>query len=286
MNLDLRIPLKMVTVYSMCLFASSCPNKGFVNEKAMSKTPLPLPKILELRSPNKTLLYFGTYHSNNRKDTLFERINFEFNRLRPSYILHEGDNNWPIYRSMDSTILISGEPGYIIKKAQENNLPYSNLEPPLLLEFSALNHHFDKKDIVLMYVCRQIGQLQRLNEVALITDVEFENKMSVFLDYLSNQGIALTEEELNFSFWKEVFEAFFEESLEWRRFDPANYYPNFFKNCLNEISRASDTYRNKFMVKKIVNSLKKYDKVMVLVGGGHLRQQEEKIKQAFQKMFH
>lgn len=255
------------------------------NYQKMGVNEMVFPKILRLEGKQKKLLYFGTYHSNQPQDSLFDKIKASFMEFKPKFVLHEGGTNWPIYTSIDSTIRVSGEPGYFIKLAQAYNLPYSNLEPTEISEFTSLQEQFKKGDILLMYICRQIDQQQRINQSNTLSDREFERNMTSFLQYLNAVGISLSERELKFSYWKDYYAEFFQESLDWRNFDPSNYYPNFFKNTLNEINRASDTFRNKHMIETILQGLERYDRVMVVVGGGHLLIQEEELTQAFHKLY-
>lgn len=136
-----------------------------------------------------------------------------------------------------------------------------------------------------MYVCRQIDQQQRIHQSNTLSDADFERNMNSFLQYLNAVGISLSSVQIDFRYWRDYYAEYFQTPLDWRNFDPSNYYPNFFKNSLNAINRASDTYRNTHMIETILQSLEQYDSVMVLVGGGHLIIQEEELTQRFHKLY-
>ena len=240
-----------------------------------------LPKILHLNSANREVLYFGTYHSNSVNDSLFTLIEQRFTQFDPTFILHEGGSNWPIFKDRDSTVAQSGEPGFIIHLAKENNIPFESIEPEEELEYGYLLNKFELNWVVLMYMCRQIDNQQRLAKAYGTTDEQFVQNMNYFFRMLKDKGLPLNKYQLEFTHWKQVYQEQLEKKLEWRKFDPDIYYPNKYLTKLNEVNRASDEFRNLYMIDKIVSASETYNKVFVLVGGGHLVVQEELLKHKF-----
>ena len=253
-------------------------------EEFSSIENIELPQVLLLESESKKLLYFGSYHSNEKTDTIFHLIRDEWNRFEPDFVLHEGGSNWPIYKDIDSTILISGEPGFIIQLSKEQNVQFASIEAPEEEEYQHLLEKYEFDWVVLMYLCRQIDQQKRLAEANKTTEDEFVRNMDYFLRMLNEKGIDLEENQQKFSYWKAKYQELLKEELVWREFNAKNYYPNFYLSQLNEINRASDQFRNEYMVEKIFNQLAISDKVFVVVGGGHLIIQEALIRHQFKKL--
>src|SRR4051812_28109913 len=88
------------------------------NFASIKKADVELPLLMKLNNGKKMLTYFGTYHTNDPNDSLFIRLQNELNQLQPDYVLFEGVENPPLFNNTDSTIIISGEPGYIIQYAK------------------------------------------------------------------------------------------------------------------------------------------------------------------------
>lgn len=248
------------------------------NFASINGAEVELPLIMKLNKSKKTLTYFGTYHTNQPGDSLFIHLENELKLQRPEMILFEGVEKPPLFANMDSTIIISGEPGYVIQYAKKNGIKYACIEPKESLEYDYLLSKFSKKEVVLFYLCRQIGNQQRREEGNQVSEKEFDYRMSGFLGYMNGRGLPLVGEELDFLYWKKEFKNLLGFPLEWRTMDNNIHYPNQFKTTLNEVSRASDTFRNTAMVETIFQSLAKSNNVFVLVGYGHLIIQEPLIR--------
>jgi len=270
--------------FLLLILGCSSPKLMSYQEFSMVKE-LKLPQILNLKSSEKEILYFGTYHSNSISDSLFLRIKKEFKEFQPNFVLHEGGNDWPIYKNKDSTVLISGEPGYIIQLSQDNKIKYSTIEPKAKDEYEYLLKRYSLEYVVLMYMCRQIDNQQRLAIQHNTTDIQFIHNMNYFFRMLANDGIPINGEKLEFLYWKNVYKKLLKEELVWRKFNPELYYPNKYLTKLNEINRVSDEFRNSYMVEKILSTSDKFDKLMVLLGGGHLIMQQNLLEYKFNKKY-
>lgn len=268
------------------LVVSGCKSPQLMKYSDFSKlTEVALPKILYLESKKKSLLYVGTYHSNDKKDSLFSFIQQRLEKFQPDYVFHEGGRNWPIYDNIDSTKSISGEPGFIIQLCQSSNIKYSSIEPNENQEYEFLLSRYQLKWVVLMYLCRQVDQQKRLAVSNRTTDVDFIKNMNYFLLTMFENGMQLSKEQLKFEYWKKVYRELLQEELDWKNFNANVYYPNHFLTKLNEINRASDEFRNLHMVEVIMTQLKRNSRVLILVGGGHLIVQEKLLKHKFNKVY-
>lgn len=254
------------------------------HQNTYSSKQMQLPQIMQLNTNEKFLLYLGTYHSNNPKDSLFEIIKNNFQSFKPDFVLYEG-NNWPIYQNIDSTIMISGEPGFIISLCKSNNIQTASLEPNEADEYKKLIQEFGIDWTVLMYVCRQIDQQQRFMKLYKTTDEQFEKNISYLLTKMKDNGVPLVDKQLYYPYWRKKYQELLKRELDWRTFNPIEYYPNYDVTKLNEVNRTSDNFRNEFMIQLIMDKLNNNKKVMVVVGGGHLHTQQKELELRFNKLF-
>ena len=260
----------------------SCTPKMMSYNEFYKIEDLTLPRIKTFRNDSRELRYFGTYHSNSVADSLFSILHEEIKKFAPDYILYEG-KNWPIYKSIDSTVRISGEPGYVIQLAQQNKIKHSSIEPNDKDEYEYMLKQYHLEWVVLMYMCRQIDNQQRLAHSYKTTNNQFVQNMNYFFKMVSECGFSLKGKELTYEYWKEVYKRRLGEDLNWRNFNPDLYYPNKNLTKLNRVNRTSDKYRNIYMVDKILETCRSYDRVMVVVGGGHLIIQEKLLEHKFKE---
>lgn len=231
------------------------------------KKEIHLPYILDLKNKTKHLVYYGAAHSFDPADTMFADIEKRFHNLKPDIVFNEGGDDWPVINHRDSTIRLTGDPGFIRYLCRKNNVPVKSIEPPDSFEYKHLLTKYKKEDIVLMYFCRQIEQLQNQGE---ISNNYFEKYMDSFISDLKNNGMPLNNDEIKFSFMKNYYEKFFHSKFNWKKFDPTNYQPIYSKTLLNEICRESTYFRDRYIVSIIEETLKIKNKIFVVMGGSHL----------------
>jgi hypothetical protein len=231
------------------------------------KKEIHLPYILNIKKGNKHLIYYGAKHSFDPTDSMFLDIEKRFNELKPDIAFNEGGNDWPLINDCDSTIKLTGDPGYLRYLCRKNNVQVISIEPPDSLEYKYMLTKYKKIDVVLMYFCRQIGQLQNQGE---ISDNHFEKYMNRYLQDLKSQGISLSDNEVHLNFITNYYEKFFNTKFNWKEFDPTNYQPIYSKTLLNEICRESTYFRDRFIINKIEETFKTKDKIFVVMGGSHL----------------
>lgn len=240
-----------------------------------AKREIHLPYILDIKKDNKHLVYYGARHSFNPTDSMFLDIEKRFNDLKPDIAFNEGGNDWPVINGRDSTIKLTGDPGYLRYLCRKNNVQVVSIEPPDSLEYKYMLNKYKKEDVVLMYFCRQIDQLQNQGE---FSDNQFEKYMDNYLKDLKNHGMSLSENEINLNFITNYYEKFFKTKFNWKEFDPTNYQPIYSKTLLNEICRESTYFRDRFIIDKIEESIKTKNKIFVVMGGSHLVIEEPVLK--------
>lgn len=244
----------------------------------LEKIDYQLPYILELKNKNKHLLMYGCKHSFDPLDSMLIDIQNKFEKLKPDIALNEG-GNWPIYDSKKETIIKSGEQGFLRFLCKKDSIPVRSFEPKLVEEYEYLISKFKKDDILLMYFCRQIVQIQRKQDIE-----DFKELMSNYLTGLKNSGLPIDDPKNEYFKLAENYKHLFKTDLNWKEFNPENVLPIYNNTILNDINRASVNYRDLHIVSEIVNELEKNDKVFVLIGGSHIIKQEALIKYYFDEI--
>jgi len=244
----------------------------------LEKIDYVLPYILELKNGNKHLAMYGCKHTFNPQDTMLIDIQDKFEKLKPDIALNEG-GDWPIYNSRDETVMKSGEQGFLRFLCEKDSIPVRSFESNPVEEYEYLVSKYKKDDVLLMYFCRQIVQIQRKQDIE-----DFKEVMTNYLTGLKNSGLPIENPKNEYSKLVENYKHLIKTDLNWKEFNPENVLPVYNNTILNEINRASVNYRDLHIVNEIVTELEKNDKVFVLVGGSHVIKQEALIKYYFDEI--
>ena len=235
------------------------------------------PYILELKNKENHLIVYGCNHSFDTSNSMFIDIEKRLLKLNPDIVLNEG-GDWPIFDTKNETILKSGEQGFTRYICNENDISVKTFEPKPKQEFDFILSKYDKNDVLLMYFCRQISQLQR-NQ--LIND--FQSYMIKYLSHLKGNGFPIIDPEKEYDLLITYYEKFFKEKFNWEKFNPENVWPNYNNTIINEINKEISEFRDKSILKLIEIELNNNRNVFVIMGGHHLLKQEKAIKEIFKK---
>ena len=186
-------------VLIIIVFTISCSNNEHKEKEHQNKTKpqiltfselekinYKLPYILELKNRNKHLVMYGCKHSFNPLDTMLIDIQDKFENLNPDFALNEG-GNWPIYDSRNETVKKSGEQGFLRFLCKKYNVPVRSFEPKPVEEYEYLVSKFKKDDVLLMYFCRQIVQIQNRQDIGDFKEFIINN----YLTGLKNSGLPI-----------------------------------------------------------------------------------------------
>lgn len=279
-------------VLIVIVVTTSCSNDGHKEKKhqnttkpqiltfsELEKIDYQLPYILELTNGNKHLVMYGCKHSFSPLDTMLIDIQNKFEKLNPDFAFNEG-GNWPIYNSRNETVMKSGEQGFLRFLCKKNNVPVRSYEPKSVEEYEYLVSKFEKDDVLLMYFCRQIVQIQNRQDIGDFKEFIVNN----YLTGLKNSGLPIDNPQNEYYKLVENYKHLFKTEINWKEFNPENVLPIYNNTILNEINRASVNYRDLHIVSEIINELERNDKVFVLIGGSHVIKQEALIKYYFDEI--
>jgi hypothetical protein len=239
----------------------------------VAKIPHSFPYIIELRSGKGALLYFGSQHSNDPTHPQNKKIQKLWKGFRPSVAFNEGGEP-PTVNVAEEAIRRFGEPGLLRFLAARDKVPARSLEPSRGEEVTALLKSFTLEQLKVFYALRQIPSYRRSSNNETL-DQRLERTLKTLSNVPGLQGGPKTIAELgesssrlmpNLKDWREVPDSWFDPGYT----EPPSY--------LNEVSRASNRFRDEYMVNLLIKEVKQGKRVFAVVGGSHVVMQEPALR--------
>ena len=250
----------------------NCMKDKLITPKEYSKIRHKSLYIYHLKMKNKELVILGSIHTNDQKHSQFKIFKDKFSSLNPEVVFVEGgwENSSIIKLEKDS--IKKGEMAFLVFLARKKKIPIVGWEPGMDKEIIYLLKKYSKDELFAHFILRTIRQY-----------VQYRKPRS----YLSKQ----IEEFKSISKWKgydyslkhlkEIHQKIFGV-----KFNPtnANLYniPPYVAegdlslgpSVLNYVASDEMVFRDSFAVKKILKSLNKYKRILVIMGSGHAVVQE------------
>lgn len=229
---------------------------------------------LKLKSNGKELFWFNGIHGNNPKNPMFNEIKVEFQEFAPEAVLVEGHANTVTHKD-DLSARKSGESEYVCFLAQEYEINCYDIEPADSSVNKYLIGKYGKKDVLTMYLIRQMVQWNRLKK----KEVNFEKKV---VDYLiwEDKHIGYFNQEITLKQVSELLEPYTNlENLDnenWTEFNAKNYI-YFSTNHINTIYNDISNYRNDYLLTVIRQKMVEYDKIFIMMGFDHAKEVQKKL---------
>ncbi len=250
-----------------------------LNFTELEKKDYRLPYILDLQKGDKRLIVYGCMHTFNPEDSMLVDIENRFLSLQPDFAFNEG-GDWPIFDDRFETVRKSGEQGFLKFICYKNNIPVRSYEPTPKKEYGHLLSKYNKNNVLLMYFCRQIAQIQKNQELANFKEYMVNN----FLVYLKESGFPMDKPKSEYEKIIKNYKNLFNKEFDWKNFNPQNVLPIYNNTILNEINREVTEFRDIYIVNEIKNELLINDKIFVLIGGSHVIKQEPLLKYYFEEI--
>jgi hypothetical protein len=240
-------------------------------------------KILYLEQNEKRLLFYGSDHSNDPDDSMFEDIEKRFLEFQPEIALVEGKYYQETYSTRDQAIISGGEQSFVVYLAGLNEIPVGTMEPSDEDTIDFLRERYNPKSILAMYILRQVIQLQR---EAGTRSFDFQYEIEECLVK------SLSEAELNVidpngEFTEELMsllDPYLEDGQNisnWDTWDAQGLVYDGGSPELHQIWLDTVDFRDIFGVAQIERTLSTHDRVFVIMGGRHVTNQEERLRKLF-----
>lgn len=237
----------------------------------------------------KEVLFYGSAHDNNISNPMFADIEDSFLNFMPETVLVEGGYNNRIFSSKEQAIE-NGEMAFVTYLASINSTPIYDIEPPITFVDSILMNHFSHNLIFTMYVLRQTYQYQvhsMHNDIDFIKEIEsyantfVNNEKFEFEGHLSFEDIyGIIEVETGIAITRDNW---FDKTIEVRRY--MYNRAREIKNPVQIVHSMVVDIRDEYAISLIMSKLENKNRVFVIMGNQHLKNQEKRLREELKKRF-
>lgn len=255
---------------------------SYLDIKVDSKGNLPkAPYVIDLHKNKKHLIVVGTLHSRDTTNNMFAEIEKIFADFQPEVAINEGGQITKTYSDRNSAVIKNGELGLLKFLCDNQNIKMINGDMPDSTEFCELTKYYSKDEILFFFASERFvlpytywdekGNLDKLYT-------------SDFIEaYLMSEGIKLTPEEKQFSYYKDLYKKYFKKEFSITDINSDDFSPVRNNHYFCEIARKSKEFRDKYLLQQIEEQLKYHDKVLVVFGGWHVLAIEPALTQIINK---
>jgi hypothetical protein len=238
---------------------------------------------LHLKNNDKELFWFDGIHCSDPNHRMFDDIKNQFDSFEPDVVLVEGGNNKP-FTDKENAILGGGEPGYASYLGYQKNIPVLDIEPPMDNQYGFLIDKYEEKDILAMYIIRQMYQLQGEIKDSPKIKIEFYDYFIHFIEKMKEGGFPINE-QINPSFINNVLLPHLEidvDDVNWKEIDVGSIiYFNESKNVIHDIWNDVTNYRDDYSVELIAELYNKYNRIFIMMGGDHIDAQRARLGEIY-----
>ena len=228
------------------------------------------PYILQFDLPRGALLYYGARHTNAPAHPQVKEIERLWTAFKPTMAYNEGGSP-PVEQTSDLAVERYGEAGLVRFLAARDDIPVASLDPDRGEEVAYLRQSFAATDVKLFFVLRAVAQYIGARGRDGVEN-ELQRVLAIFNRLPGLSGPPRSVEEVDSAFTSRLpgQGSYHATPLKW--FDPTVD-----ETFLNEISRASNEYRDRAIIAKLDRSVADDHRVFAVVGGTHVVMQERAL---------
>lgn len=237
--------------------------------------------VFEIEKAGKKIVYFGCSHINDPEDLLFDEIKKKFDEAKPEMVyiegIHAANSNKEKFRDYVKRqdyeeVKKEGEPHFVLKLAVEAGINFESPEPEFSQEIIFMvERGFSKKDIFYFYMYRVIDQYQRKNKIW--NNKDCENYLTPYYNRFCTES-GWEQKDLDQMFEIIIAELEINNPEKYKREVDPIPWEGMHQTVLNEISRSSSNFRDRYIFMRIAEGLKIYNKIFVVYGSAHAVKQE------------
>lgn len=209
----------------------------------------------------KVIIFFGSVHSNSKEQ--LDLISQEISNLDPELILVEGNFNLATFKSEEEAIQFGGEMGYVSFLAKSKNIKIDSNDPLFSEDISFVEGRYCREVCFAYFLLRNISA--KSTEEASLNNIKENSNWEEF-DYSINN-------------LRKIFKLVLGEEYILAK-DYSDYFnPNLNLSIFNKITLELNEFRDEFMLEKLKESLRKYNRIFIIKGVHHLNKTESKIRE-------
>lgn len=226
----------------------------------------------EFKNNDKSILFIGTSHENN--SSFFSFLKTECDNFKPEVILVEGGFENANFENEQEAIEKGLEMGMITYYLKSKNYPLLGNDPSFSEEINFLKKEYDL-DLINTYFF--------LRSLSFYLEKQIIPKDKVEEEVLKE--INQKQQNLTLDTVKNTLKTYdLEYNISTKYFDYFN--PTIKGNIFNDMTRKLGEYRDSYMIEKLKNLLKKYNKILILKGEYHLKKSREAINEIIKNAQH
>ena len=224
------------------------------------------PYILEFETPDGgALLYYGASHSSDPANPQIADITSRWQSFQPSVALYEGRSRGFFYGALIEPFAGLPEPALVHKLARRDDVPLYTLEPAYEDEVNELLDAYDAEQVALYFFLRvYTSEAGGVANESLAADL-----LAKRTDVDGLRGSLASLEDVD-----RVWERDFPDQSDWRTLQGEPGY-------LAEISDDSRRIRGEHMARILIDLVRDGERVLAVVGSGHVIRQEWNIRAVF-----
>ena len=231
------------------------------------------PYVVNIQTPKKHLLYFGSSHTKDPTDPQILDIERMWSEFGPDEAFNEGGNP-PTEKTKEQAVNRWGEPGFIRFLAQRDKVPVQSIDPTQAAEVADLRKKFPPEKVKFFFVLRTVSEYRRVYQGSTKTlDEELERVLPI---YAAVPGLDVAPKSI--LELESMYAQYFPNQGSFRDVRPSWFDPTTSETFLNDISRRSGLYRDQYMVGLLIKEVRRGKRVFAVVGGSHVVRQEPALR--------
>lgn len=262
----------LTLIVATCLMQSD----GLMTSDDYAKVKHSRPYVLRIRTETTTILYFGIGHTRDPKDPQLKTAADLWDTLKPQVAIHESGSP-RLESTLDNSVLMNGEPGWVGFKAKSEELPLESLDSSKAQQAEVLAKQFDPEILKSFYVLQNIYEyLRRPVERQRNTIDAVATANIVRLSAIpALKGKPTNAAELRAILQRVVSPDARIETPPLSWFDPGLTEK---RTTFNDIAKASSLLRDRFMIDRVVELAQGNRRAFIVMGASHVVMQEPALR--------
>ena len=264
----------MLLLATTTLAGSKTSEENILTYKQYASIQHKSPYILEFKIGSGALLFYGAEHTGDPKDPQIADIERRWVVFHPTAAYNEGGNP-PTLDDRDEAVHQYAEPGLLRFLAGRDQVPVATFEPSFDDEILHAVKTYSPLQVKVFYTLRQVTEA-RIAAGSTSLDERIKDWLS---GYLPNHGLKNAPNALDE--FTVACKNLFPELGDWRRVSEDWFDPTQSGHYTNELANDTGVFRDKYILRVLVNRAKRGDRVFAVIGSSHVVVQEPALLKEF-----
>jgi hypothetical protein len=218
------------------------------------------PYVVDARAGASRLVLFGTRHSSDPGDPMFERIEEAFSALAPAFAMHEGTQP-ALEPQREIAIRRHGEAGLVRLLASRAAIGTASMDIPLPDEAALLVRKFSQREALVFLVVRQLASFNRKT-----ARMDFDG---YFADFFALIAPAIGLDTIEWPLVEAEHRRMLGTTLMHAEVTGVETDPMRDALPTQRIATFSNRMRDEHMLRRLLDAVDKHDRVFATIGVTH-----------------